>query len=154
LAAASYTMNFHGERSWWTGHLWSLAVEEQFYVLWPLALITLGLVRAWWFAAAAVIGAPIVRVAMWHLLPAHRDLVDQAFPCVFDAIATGCLLAFAAPRLVASPRCARVLDARWFWPVAVLAMASMLIANPNVRFGPAMSAANLGIAAIILRCVS
>ena len=154
LAAASYTTNFHADRSWWTRHLWSLAVEEQFYVIWPLALIALGLARASWFAVAAVIGAPAVRLALWHLAPAHRDLVDQAFPCVFDALATGCLLAVAAPQLVRSPRCTRLLDSRWFWPAAAVALAPMLVGNPHVRYGLAMSAANLAIAAVLLRCVA
>ncbi len=32
-ALANFTM---GSQSWYTGHFWSLAVEEQFYLLWPL----------------------------------------------------------------------------------------------------------------------
>jgi peptidoglycan/LPS O-acetylase OafA/YrhL len=47
-----------------------------------------------------------------------------------------------------------VLDSRWFWPPAALAIAPMLITNPHVRYGLGMTVANLGIAAIILRCVS
>ena len=31
---------------WYTGHFWSLAVEEHFYLIWPAALLTLGASRA------------------------------------------------------------------------------------------------------------
>jgi peptidoglycan/LPS O-acetylase OafA/YrhL len=154
LAAASYTTNFHTERSWWTGHLWSLAVEEQFYVLWPLVLVMLGLLRAWWFAGIAVLAAPLLRVALWYFSPSHRDLVDQAFPCVFDALATGCMLAFAAPRIARSPRCARIFDSRWFWLVAIICLAPLAIRNPLLRYGAAMTIANLAIAAVIVRCAA
>jgi peptidoglycan/LPS O-acetylase OafA/YrhL len=154
LAAASYTTNFHTDRSWWTGHLWSLAVEEQFYVVWPLVLVLLGLLRAWWFAGIAVLAAPLLRVALWYASPSHRDLVDQAFPCVFDALATGCLLAFAAPRIARSERCARIIDSRWFWLVALVAIAPLAIRNPLVRYGAAMTIANFAIAAVIVRCAA
>jgi peptidoglycan/LPS O-acetylase OafA/YrhL len=154
LAAASYTTNFHAERSWWTGHLWSLAVEEQFYVLWPLALVLLGLARAWWFAAAAVVLAPIARIVVWHALPEHRALADQAFPCVFDALASGCLLAFFAPRLPRSPRIARMFDSRWFWLVPVLGLAPLAVTTPLFHNGVAMTLANFSIAFTIARCAS
>jgi peptidoglycan/LPS O-acetylase OafA/YrhL len=154
LAAATYTTNFHSERSWWTGHLWSLAVEEQFYVIWPLALVALGLLRAWWFAAIAVLAAPLLRVAVWFGMPGHRDLADQAFPCVFDALAVGCLLAYAAPQIARSPRVARFFDGRWFWLLPLLCVATLFVRNPLLRYGAAMSIANVAIAVMIIRCVA
>lgn len=142
LASASYTAGFHGDVTSWTGHLWSLAIAQQFYVLWPLVIVAVGLYRAWWLALLAVVAAPLVRAFVWYLLPGHRSLIDHALPCVVDALALGCLVAFAAPQLARSPRCARVIDSRCFWPAIALALASGTLVL-----------ANLAIAAIVVRCL-
>jgi peptidoglycan/LPS O-acetylase OafA/YrhL len=39
LYAATFTMNLAPQGSWWLGHLWSLAVEEQFYFVWPAVFL-------------------------------------------------------------------------------------------------------------------
>jgi peptidoglycan/LPS O-acetylase OafA/YrhL len=73
---------------------------------------------------------------------------------VFDALATGCLLAFAAPRIARTPWCARVFDSRWFWAITLLGVAAMVIRNPLVRYGASMTIANIAIAMIIVRCAA
>ena len=40
LASLLFARNYVGT-SWETGHLWTLAIEEQFYVVWPLFLVIL-----------------------------------------------------------------------------------------------------------------
>jgi peptidoglycan/LPS O-acetylase OafA/YrhL len=68
-------------------HLWSLSVEEQFYLLWPLAFLG-GLRSARVYCWLVVAIAPVCRL----LLTRHD--VYHLFPCVTDSLACGCLLAF------------------------------------------------------------
>jgi peptidoglycan/LPS O-acetylase OafA/YrhL len=152
--AGGYAMNFHAERAWVVGHLWSLAVEEQFYLAWPLTLVVLGARRALGVALAAIALAPVVRVAVWYGCPELRDLTDQAFPCVFDALATGCVLALARDRLEASARYRRLLDARWFWAIPIACAALTVITRPWFGLGIAMTLANAGIALAVHRCIT
>jgi peptidoglycan/LPS O-acetylase OafA/YrhL len=91
--AVTYTVNFAPERSWQIGHLWSLSVEEQFYLIWPCTFVLLGPRRAVGAAVAAVLLGPVARSGAWLLLRGtpYRDL--EMFPMVADSIAMGCLLA-------------------------------------------------------------
>jgi peptidoglycan/LPS O-acetylase OafA/YrhL len=153
-AAATYTMNFVRERSFYVGHAWSLAVEEQFYLLWPVALVLCGARRATWLALAGVAIAPVLRVAAVRYSPSLGPLTDQAFPFVFDALGTGCTLAILAPRLAQSPRYAALLDSRWFWYVPALCLASLVVGRWWFELGVAESLANLGIALAIHGCIA
>src|SRR5439155_8056704 len=98
IFGATYTINYVVDRSWVLGHLWSLAVEEQFYLLWPTVLV-FGRHRARMVASVVVLLAPLFRIAMWYLLPEHEALIGKAFPTIADAIAVGCLLALHRERL-------------------------------------------------------
>src|SRR5438477_6608379 len=96
LSSFAYISNYRSERPWVFGHLWSLAVEEQFYLLWPLALVL-------WFkmrvriALATLIAAPLVRALLFALH--YKEGAYLWFPSLADALATGCLLAILKPSL-------------------------------------------------------
>jgi len=93
--AVTYTVNFEPGRSWQIGHLWSLSVEEQFYLVWPCTFVLFGPRRAGWVAVGAVFLGPAARSIAWLFLRGtpYGDL--EMFPMVADSIAMGCLLAMA-----------------------------------------------------------
>ena len=94
LYAASYTVSYHLFSTpviFW--HLWSLSVEEQFYLLWPLALV-LGYQRRASIAWIAMIAAAAFRLTVaLHAGPHAFSYVHYSFPGTMDSIAAGCLLA-------------------------------------------------------------
>ncbi len=93
LHAITYTTNYFPDRSWWVGHLWSLSVEEQFYLLWPAMLLLLGTRKGMKAAIAMVLLAPFVRLGIHYFWISQEPSIGNSFPTVADTIATGCLLA-------------------------------------------------------------
>jgi peptidoglycan/LPS O-acetylase OafA/YrhL len=96
VAALLYVTNFDPGHPWFLGHLWSLSVEEQFYMLWPAAL------RKWQAHRATILGiviaiAPLYRVAC-HVAGWHGR-ADETFPAVADILAVGCLTAILSSQL-------------------------------------------------------
>lgn len=153
LCAATYSMNFHAERAWGFGHLWSIAVEEQFYLLWPVALVCFGGRWARSIAVLALVVAPFVRIAAWYVLPGWRALSDQAFPCVFDALAAGCAVALFQAELAAWLSRRRSRTARLLWILPVGCAVVLVPSTPWLELGPATCLANVAIAMLVLLCV-
>jgi peptidoglycan/LPS O-acetylase OafA/YrhL len=99
-AAVLYLANFDPAHPWFLGHLWSLSVEEQFYLLWPGALKRWAETRQRVGVLMGVVGvAPIFRIGC-HVLGLHGR-ADETFPAVADVLAVGCLLAILEPQLAA-----------------------------------------------------
>ncbi|MGB6973066.1 MAG: acyltransferase [Terracidiphilus sp.] len=91
--AVTYTVNYLPSRSWQIGHLWSLSVEEQFYLLWPCAFALSKPRRAAWVAAGVILFGPVARALTWLFLR-HTPYYDlETFPTLADSLAMGCLLA-------------------------------------------------------------
>jgi peptidoglycan/LPS O-acetylase OafA/YrhL len=81
---------------WATGHLWSLAVEEHFYLAWPLVFVACRGPRSRaWAMSVAIVSMPVWRwVALHHM--SNADLATMMRSELRgDAILMGCLLALA-----------------------------------------------------------
>ena len=77
---------------WYTGHSWSLSIEEQFYLLWPAALVFLGRKRGLGLALALIAASPLVRVIS-HKFWNHGNLDAFMFHMRMDGLMMGCTLA-------------------------------------------------------------
>ena len=58
--------------SWQLSHFWTLAVEEQFYIVWPFVVLACSRKRLGWVAIALLILSPLVRWRL-SLLPHQVD---------------------------------------------------------------------------------
>lgn len=100
-AAVLYVSNWQGDIGWGSpatslAHLWSLGVEEQFYVVWPF--IFLGLVRLTPRRALAAIAGGIVFVWVWRLTHQTKELA--LFPFWRTDMRADVLLAGAAAAFI------------------------------------------------------
>jgi peptidoglycan/LPS O-acetylase OafA/YrhL len=83
-----------GAGTGYTQHLWSLAVEEHFYLLWPGLLMLAGIRRGRMVAAWTAIG-----VGLWRVVNAQHNFFPALLPHFrtdlrFDALLWGCVAAF------------------------------------------------------------
>lgn len=86
ISSLTYTKYFFITQhpDWETGHLWSLSVEEHFYLIWPVVFIYLKNYRRW-FAIAIILIVPIVRLL--------SDIPILHLFTRADALMWGCLVA-------------------------------------------------------------
>jgi peptidoglycan/LPS O-acetylase OafA/YrhL len=107
IGALTFTRNMVGPVGSYTGHFWSLAVEEQFYLLWPFCLSTLLLWRRTGMAMKLFLVplclCPALRFAEFNVDANGefygRVLGDNSILIYADSLAMGCLGAFLIRRL-------------------------------------------------------
>ncbi|MCP9849789.1 acyltransferase [Cyanobium sp. Morenito 9A2] len=123
LAAATFTWNYAGiwirqgtaDGGWFLGHLWTLALEQQFYLAWPALIILAGWRRAAVGAVAVPLLMPLVRLGWYAAFPDQRGFLGMLFHTAIDSILIGCAFALHQPRirLWMAPR-------PWVFPLALL----------------------------------
>jgi peptidoglycan/LPS O-acetylase OafA/YrhL len=95
--AAFFFGNYIPSESWFTGHFWSLAIEEHFYLLWPPILLLCGRKRAIPVGALLILLTVILRHQALASLPARTDLPGYTqfrldafmFPCILAILLRG-----------------------------------------------------------------
>lgn len=147
LAAATYTVNFLPRPlPWAMSHIWSLCVEEHFYLLWPLLMAVLPLR---WCLRAIPAGLCVALVTRWLLLAVSNAPIDLLTFTRIDDIAVGCGLAFLARSPAARLWLNRLTSFRCLLSICLLfavsqvclsrTVGSALLPTPLLHFGIAMS---------------
>jgi peptidoglycan/LPS O-acetylase OafA/YrhL len=127
--ALTYTLNYfnalNGHNATPAPHVWSLAVEEQFYLVWPLAFVLLAR-RAGRRTLVLGLAAAMVVGLGWRSLayigfgfPHHY--IHNAFDTRFDSLAIGCLMAVVSVHPVFLDF-ARAVAARPWYPLFTLGL--------------------------------
>jgi peptidoglycan/LPS O-acetylase OafA/YrhL len=154
LHAVTYTSNYYNGRSWYVGHLWSLSVEEQFYLLWPLTLGLSGRRHGMWIAAWVCLLVPFIRAAEFHYIAASRVGMGAWFETAADCLAIGCLLAGTRDWLSGQRRYIQFLSSKFFVIVPIVILGLNYL-HPPLRYKYTLlwPAVNLGIALCIDACI-
>ena len=106
----------------YTQHLWSLAVEEHFYLLWPGLLVLSGTKRGRMIAAWVAIG-----VGLWRVVNAQNNFLPKLLPHFrtdlrLDALLWGCVAAFLLDNAAEREAVYRRLNG-WVWTIVLVAAA-------------------------------
>jgi peptidoglycan/LPS O-acetylase OafA/YrhL len=111
---------------------WSLAVEEKFYLLWPLLLLFLlkrpNLIRR---LVAIILGLWVYRAVMALYFHVSEGYIYSTFDMRADALLVGCLLAIMVEDDRVRLLCCGLLRRQWFSLLPPLALVLVVIAPPT-----------------------
>jgi peptidoglycan/LPS O-acetylase OafA/YrhL len=135
------------------GHLWSLSVEEHYYLLWPFFVLRLPRQKLQWLLLAMVAIVPLGRLIFTYLVPSQEPYAIYLLtPFRFDGIALGSLLA-----LLLEQESWRERFKKWSGAGFALACAAYLVARAAVGhsyfyplgFNPVFNSIGYSLVAII-----
>jgi peptidoglycan/LPS O-acetylase OafA/YrhL len=108
---------------WFTAHLWSLSIEEQFYLLWPLVLLRIGqgTVRRQLLAAMSLFAFWTAVLTMVHVARSFHLFGWPWFPNInYAGLVAGCVLRIAFSDPVFAAAITRVFKGRSIFFVSLL----------------------------------
>lgn len=77
--------------NFYMSHFWSLSMEEQFYLLWPITLVKTSKPTLIKIAIGIMVLMPFIRIATYFLMPGSRPQVSTMLHTGGDTIIMGCL---------------------------------------------------------------
>lgn len=108
IAQHGWLAPFHGLL---LNHFWTLAVEEQFYLIWPLIVYLCAARSLRTGCLAAIALAPLLRF-FWTAIDHNTYAAFALMPCRIDSFAVGALVAVAMRQVRVSPEDHRLYLAR------------------------------------------
>lgn len=134
-AAAGYFLNYYqaftGAQAHFLSHCWSLAVEEQFYFIWPFLLILIRK-RQWSIVKSLLVGIGLVWVLRPTLMLVFNlpdEYLYRALETRADHLAMGCLLAV----LLRMPGWRQRFEQIARLPFILLALSCLLLASSTLQ---------------------
>jgi peptidoglycan/LPS O-acetylase OafA/YrhL len=123
LTALTYTVNFHpAPIPFQISHVWSLSVEEHFYLLWPLVMAACSCAGSLRAVIGCIIACLSFRCLLWVFLPDAAAL--DLWTCSrMDDIAFGCLLALLTRSRVWRHRLDQIAASLWVVSLVLGALA-------------------------------
>ncbi len=145
LSSVLYISNFTPIKTWELGHTWSLAVEEQFYLIMPFLLFAIRKKNVLIVLCLVILIAPLVRFAT-ILFASDIDArwVAFGFQANADSLAFGCVLALLKGKLGVNSLYQKFLGSRMFLFVPVIGLSLNLLSDrPRIYFLFAITIINL-----------
>lgn len=110
MTAVTYTANYYqafNDHSGPQAHIWSLSVEEQFYLAWPATFMVLRTPTALRRGILAIIAAVVAWRSWLYAQGVTSSYLYNAIDTRFDSLLIGCLLAVlcTSPRVLHALRC-------------------------------------------------
>jgi peptidoglycan/LPS O-acetylase OafA/YrhL len=139
-SALFYTSNYYsalnGDPNNGFSHTWSLAIEEQFYLLWPFVFLMLSgsLKRMTTFLAALIAAVWIHRAILCFVFHVDQAYIFAAFDTRLDELMVGCLVAVLLKRR-AMPRLWRAISHSSLRPLGTLAVLLLSIYGGELYAG-------------------
>jgi peptidoglycan/LPS O-acetylase OafA/YrhL len=118
LGGMSADNALHADGAWYLGHFWTLALEEQFYWLWPPLLFYIWRRDSQRVLVSLIFVVPLIRVATYFAAPQLRGQLSMMFHTGIDPILIGCFVALNKERLDAWVRS---------WPGGTLMPTAMVV---------------------------
>jgi peptidoglycan/LPS O-acetylase OafA/YrhL len=161
ISALFFFHDYARSLMWTLEHFWSLSIEEQFYLIWPLLLLYClrrpgleGRLKASKIAIAIILIAPLIRVVSFTL--ARRTFMHNSygFHAHADSLMFGCLLALVQGTPVFE-RLYQFVTRIWWIPPAVIVVSDCLSARYQNYwdFPIGMTICGAAIAFFLLWCV-
>ncbi len=138
------------------GIAWSLAIEEQFYFLWPAMLLWILASRrnASRLVVVFILGVWLYRAVLFIGFHVSYGYIYNAFDTRIDALMIGSLLAILTSEAVGKPVISRVLArftiTPWLGVAPLAGLVAILTLNDSIRAKPWLSMASFSLEPVII----